>query len=221
MSENTTPHTASEYDTNIVKTIPYYNEFHKQVIDIVKQKNSVTRWLDIGCGTGTLEQILIREIPFVKITAIDPSEQMLKEAKDKIDTDKIDFICNSSENIDFVEEYDVITAIQVHHYLREKEREKATRNCFRALRQNGYYISFENVVPDTPQMLEFELERWKRYQMDNGKTQEEADNHIKRCGKNYYPITVKQHIDLLKQVGFKQVYVFWKSYMQMGIIGIK
>ena len=221
MNDNKTPHKANEYDTKILQTIPFYDEFHRQVIDIVKQKNTVSSWLDIGCGTGRLEKMIRQEFSHVCITAIDPSEQMLKEAKKNTGTEKIKFICESSERINFEKEFDVITAIQVHHYLNEKDREKATRKCFHALKNDGYYISFENVVPDTPKMTEYELYRWKKYQMDHGKTEDKAYEHIKRCGKNYFPITMEKHIELLKKVGFNQVYVFWKSYMQMGILGVK
>ena len=45
--------------------------------------------------------------------------------------------------------------------------------------------------------------------------------HNLRCGVNYFPLTVSEHIELLKQTGFEHVHVFWCSYMQMGIYGIK
>jgi tRNA (cmo5U34)-methyltransferase len=83
------------------------------------------------------------------------------------------------------------------------------------------YISFENVIPDSEEMKQFELERWKRYQIRAGKTEEEAENHIKRCGVQYFPITTRQHIHLLRETGFQNACVFWRSYMQMGIMAFK
>ncbi len=221
MSDNTTPHLASEYNTKIGKTIPYYQEFHMQAIDLVKQKSKKETWLDLGCGTGTFERLIMNSFPEIKIIALDLSEKMIDEAKKNLKDSQIEYICQSSVNIDYENIFDVVTAIQVHHYLNKEEREKATRKVFRALKRDGIYISFENVIPENSEMKKFELERWKRYQMVNGKSEEEATSHINRCGVNYFPITVNEHIDLLKRTGFKCVYVFWKSYMQMGIMGIK
>ena len=41
-----------------------------------------------------------------------------------------------------------------------------------------------------------------------------------RCGKDYFPLTMFQHIELLKSIGFSKVHIFWISYMQMGIYAI-
>ncbi|NLG04372.1 MAG: hypothetical protein GX567_11190 [Clostridia bacterium] len=57
--------------------------------------------------------------------------------------------------------------------------------------------------------------------MEQGKSKEEAQAHLARCGVNYFPLTVRQHLKLLEETGFKQIHVFWYSYMQMGLYGIK
>lgn len=221
MNDNTTPLTAGEYNAKIGKIIPYYEEFHKQIIDIVKQKEQIESWLDVGCGTGMFERMILEDYPDVKITAIDPSEQMLMEAKRLVSEEKVTYVCQTSESIDFSEEFDVVTAVQVHHYLQEEERELATKNIYRALKKDGIYLTFENVVPEDKALTLLELQRWKRYQMHMGKTEEEADAHIRRCGVSYFPISMEAHMELLKRVGFRSVYVFWKSGMQMGIMGVK
>ena len=89
--------------------------------------------------------------------------------------------------------------------MHEDERKKATENVFRSLKKGGIYVSFENVIPEDAEVKEAELLHWGRYQQRHGKTQEEA----------------KAHIRLLKQTGFRHVHVFWYSYMQMGIYGVK
>jgi tRNA (cmo5U34)-methyltransferase len=35
-SDNTTPYNAREYDNNVRKTIPFYELFHAETIDLVK-----------------------------------------------------------------------------------------------------------------------------------------------------------------------------------------
>ena len=44
-------------------------------------------------------------------------------------------------------DFDVITAIQAHHYLDRDSRKVATENCFRILKDHGIYVTFENIRP--------------------------------------------------------------------------
>ncbi|MBE5851807.1 MAG: hypothetical protein E7299_02455 [Lachnospiraceae bacterium] len=53
------------------------------------------------------------------------------------------------EELDFVNEFDVITAIQVNHYMNETGRRAALMKYYAALKNNGLFISFENFAPFT------------------------------------------------------------------------
>lgn len=239
MNDNTTPISAKEYDSKINNTVPYYNEFYNQTIDLVDQCNfdSIV-WLDLGCGTGTLEKLVYEKQATGELTVnsdinfvmVDPSNQMLEQAKDKLETiinnkhtksKLVEYVCGMSTTIEYKEQFDVVTAIQAHHYMHEEERINATKRIYQALKQNGIYITFENVVPEDEELKSFELKRWAKYQQRMGKTEQEAKEHNARCGVKYFPLTVREHIDLLKKTGFSKVHVFWYSCMQMGIYGIK
>lgn len=221
-NDNTTPMQAKEYDKKINNTVPYYQEFYNQTLDIVEQFNfTKIDWLDLGCGTGTLPELAFQQFPDVQFVLADPSEQMLEQAKDKLKDKSIQYICAGSSAIQYEECFDVITAIQSHHYMHEEERRKATECVYRALKKDGIYISFENVIPENEDVKHFELLRWGKYQQRHGKTEEEAKAHNARCGVNYFPLTIEQHIQLLRETGFSKIHVFWYSYMQMGIYGIK
>ena len=178
-------------------------------------------WLDLGCGTGTMSDKAQKIFTDVSFTMVDPSPQMIEQAKTKTAHTNSTYICSGSEGIDFENEFDVVTAIQSHHYFHEDTRKTANENVYRALKDGGIYIYFENVIPECPEVKSFELQRWGSYQLAHGKTEKAVQEHIARCGVNYFPITVKQHIELLQEIGFTNVHVFWYSYMQMGIYAIK
>lgn len=57
--------------------------------------------------------------------------------------------------------------------------------------------------------------------MAQGKSAKESDDHIDRYGKNYFPITISEHLDVLKQCGFRNAEILWVSNMQAGLLGIK
>lgn len=222
MNDNSTPLSAKEYDSEINKTIPFNSTFYEQTIDVIAQCNyPAIRWLDLGCGTGTLEERALTHFPDARFTLLDPSEKMLSQAKRKLSAYDFDYICGKSTDIVFENEFDVVTAIQSHHYMATEERALAIEKVFHALKKDGIFVCFENVVPADDAIKKRELLRWGRYQQRQGKTAEEALEHNARCGVNYFPITVEQHIQLLQKTGFRAVHVFWISYMQMGIYAIK
>ena len=221
-NDNTTPMPAAEYDENINRTIPYYNEFYVQTFDVVTQCGySQLDWLDLGCGTGTLEEKAFREFPSARFTAVDPSEKMLEQARIKLAGHDVHYINKKSQEISFLECFNVVTAIQSHHYMKEEERREAVKRVYDALRDGGIFICFENVVPESETVKKQELLRWGRYQQRHGKTEAEALAHNARCGTSYFPLTVREHIDLLKSTGFTDVHVFWYSYMQMGVYAFR
>lgn len=220
-NDNTSPLNAKEYDSKISKTIPYYNEFATQVFSLVKRMNYKNiSWMDLGCGTGSMAKYASNYFSVDQWVLVDPSENMLDQAR-LHNLKNVEYICTTSDKIEFTAEFDVITAIQSHHYMKKAEREEATCRIYKALKENGIYISFENVIPESEDLREFELKRWGNYQLSQGKSSQEVEAHMARCGVNYLPITVKEHINVLKKAGFVKVNVFWKSYMQMGIYGVK
>lgn len=221
MNDNTTPMKAKEYDNNINKTVPFYNCFYEQTIDVVMQCGfDQLDWLDLGCGTGSLAEKALMQFPSAHFCLVDPSKPMLDQAREKLKDYNIQYACMNSEQIKEQKKFNVITAIQSHHYMKAQQRVEATKRIYEALREGGIYISFENVIPRDEVTKQQELLRWGRYQQSQGKTKEEAKKHNQRCGVNYFPITVEEHINLLEQTGFKRVHVFWYSYMQMGIYGL-
>lgn len=222
--DNTTPMKAKDYDNDIEKTIPFYNHFYKQTIDLLKSFNkNKGKCLDTGCGTGQFVFEAIKEFSTYEFVLCDPSKAMINEAKTKLmDTPHIvDFHTIGSQNLSFVDEFNIITAIQSHHYLQYEERIQAVRNCYTALQQNGVLVIYENFAPSNEVSKKIVLDRWGRYQKDWGKSKYETQQHLKRYNTKYFPITLQEHLTILRNSGFRVVEPFWLSYMQVGIYAIK
>lgn len=74
-----------KYDKNIVAALPYYEEYFKQIIEIVHTAFSMpVEWLDIGCGTGEMADVAVRNLQVKKMICCDNSPQMLKIAKERV-----------------------------------------------------------------------------------------------------------------------------------------
>ena len=226
MNDNNTAHNAGEYDGKIRATIP--NErFHSETIDLVKSiKPLPEKWLDTGCGTGAFVVSALDDFKSTRFVLSDPSKEMLEIAREKLSHEGNNMIeilgPVSSQDLRLPDEgIDVITAIQAHHYLDQDGRRAAVENCFRMLRAGGIFITYENISPFTSSGIRVGLDRWKRFQIALGKGMEEAEKHVNRFGQDYYPITIEEHLGLLKEAGFSVVEILWVSYMQAGFYAIK
>lgn len=222
MKQNSTPFDVAEYDRQIKRTLPFYEEMFQQVVDIVGILNLQSiRWLDVGCGTGKMAGIVLNNFDIQKMVCIDVENEMLERAESFCNNEKVEFLQCDIRELPYQEIFDIVTAVQVNHYFKKDERMAAIKKCYDALMENGIYISFENFALDSEEGTGLYLERWKRFQIANGKKEEEAASHIKRYGQDYFPISISESIRLLKDCGFRMVEILWVSYMQVGILARK
>ncbi len=146
---------------------------------------------------------------------------MIEKAEDLCNDEKVEFLQSDVRELPYQKIFDIVTAIQVNHYFKKDERIAAIKKCYDALEKNGIYISFENFAPDSVEGTGLYLERWKQFQIANGKTEQEAALHIERYGRDYFPVTISESMELLRNGGFRMVEILWVSYMQVGILAKK
>ena len=157
----------------------------------------------------------------VRFTLADPSVGMLEKAKEKLSGRDVEFINQSSLEISFTDEYDIVTAVQSHHYLQKDERKRAVKNCYEALKESGLFVTFENICMSDPKSDEIAMRRWVAFLEEHGNTPEEVQVQKDRRGVETLPITIEEHINLLRDCGFRSVDMLWTSYLQAGFWAIK
>ena len=221
--DNRSAFNVNGYDANVRKVIPFYDDIYQQIFSIIGAhcgKRSISL-LDTGCGTGTLGKMACSRLELSELVLCDPSEKMLGEAREKLAGHKCSIIRAGSEDLDFSERFDVVTAIQSHHYFDRDTRKTAVRNCFNALKSGGIFICFENTAPFSSTGKDIVLRRLEEYETAAGRTPEEVINHTARYGTEFFPINIEEHLDLLRETGFGAAELFWHSYLQSGFYGIK
>ncbi|MBI0581766.1 MAG: class I SAM-dependent methyltransferase [Methanomassiliicoccales archaeon] len=206
--------------------MPYYDSIHRETIDLVRSlERPPSTWLDTGCGTGALVELALDLFPNTQFILTDPSASMLEVARKRLGREgraKIMEPMTTQELPSRVKgPFDVISAIQCHHYLSKDERARAIKACFDLLRPGGAFIVYENVRPLTPEGIAVGKRNWERFLVENGRTPEEAAAHGARFDTEYFPITVEEHFDLLRRAGFRTVEMLWCSYMQAGFYCLK
>jgi tRNA (cmo5U34)-methyltransferase len=215
-----------KYDEQIRSILPYYDSFHQETINLVKAMRSDPRvWLDTGCGTGSFVERALNHFPDTRFILADPSAEMLNEARKKLSgSRRITFLksnCTQELSFEGLQNIDVITAIQSHHYLSADDRAKATQVCRDLLNEEGIYITFENIRPMTDLGVAAGKRNWKSFQLSAGRDPETVEGHLRRFDTMFFPLTVEEHISMLREAGFSAVELLWYSYMQAGFYCVK
>lgn len=226
--DNSTPHQARDYDIQVRQTIPCYDVIQNQVLCLVRNlKASPAMWLDTGCGTGNMVLSAINVFPLTQFVLSDPSPDMLGICRSKLvgpEAERVSFLpAGPTQSLVWEESepFEVITAIQAHHYLNPTGRIDATRRCYELLADGGLYISFENIRPLTERGASIALNMVQEFQLSAGKPPKDVEQHRARFDQEYFPITVEEHLQNLRLSGFTTVDMLWYSYMQAGFYAIK
>ena len=223
MTDNKSAFAVNQYDENVRKVIPFYDEIYEQIFSVINAHcgDKPLAVLDSGCGTGNFGVMALERQNLSELVLCDPSEKMLANARKKLNNQACKYHCIGSEKLDFENRFDVVTAIQSHHYFDRATRVAAVRNCFKALKSGGIFICFENTAPFSETGKELMLKRLETYEIQAGRTPEEVKSHSARYDREFFPITIKEHLELLEKTGFSAAELFWHSYMQSGFYAIK
>ena len=203
MTDNKSAFAVNQYDENVRKVIPHYDEIYEQIFSVITTccGDKPLAVLDTGCGTGNFGVMALNRLNLTELVLCDPSEKMLADAKKKLANQGCEFHCIGSEKLEFSNRFDIVTAIQSHHYFDRATRKIAVKNCFNALKPGG--------------------KRIEAFGLAAGRTPDEVRSHSARYNTEYFPITIKEHLELLDKTGFAACELFWHSYMQSGFYAIK
>ena len=152
---------------------------------------------------------------------VKPEKFKKPEERNQFGNKSYEFVCIGSEKLYFENRFDVVTAIQSHHYFDRFTREKAVLNCFNALKSGGIFICFENTAPFSEAGKDIMLKRLETFGLREGRTLEDVKYHSTRYNQEFLPLTISEHLNLLRKINFKASELFWHSYMQSGFYAIK
>ena len=216
--DNATSHNADKYDHQIRLTIPHYDDIHDEILNCVKvQCPDPKTWLDTGCGTGSFIRKAHVLFPDTEFFIADPSEAMLKKAGQNLEGCRYSLIgrCGTADIPATTDRrFDVITAIQCHHYLTREGRKEAVRACFSLLNDVGFLVTSENIRPFSDEGIARALSSWGAFQRRAGRSEREVSDHLNRFDREYFPITVTEHLQCYRGAGFPVVEILWISGMQ-------
>jgi len=216
--DNTSSHNSDDYDRQIRNIIPHYDDIHNEIIRFIKIQCPHPRtWLDTGCGTGSFIRKAQEIFPDTEFFIADPSEGMLTVAARTLEGCRYSLIgrCGTAGIPATTDRrFDVITAIQCHHYLTKEGRNEAVRACYSLLNSGGFLITSENIRPFSDEGIARSLASWGAFQRRAGRSESNVKDHLTRFDREYFPITITEHLQCYRDAGFPVAEILWISGMQ-------
>jgi tRNA (cmo5U34)-methyltransferase len=185
--------------------------------------------LELGCGDGQLALAIAQQFPDATIHGLDGSRHMLERATERLAHVGVRFLATPFELADRSWRtrshpvHAIVSSLVVHH-LDGGEKQQLFRDLFRMLHPDGVLTIADVLRPANEGARRIAAEEWNRsvkQQIDAAKAPKDAYKVFVSEGWNMFehldedpadkPSTLVEHIDWLREAGFRGVDVLWEK----------
>ena len=215
---------SAEFDKTIRKLIPHYRDMINALINSIPFEHGVpVKVLDLGCGTGTVTKILKGQFKNAHVTCLDLAENMIEMAKIKLnDYNNIEYTVGDFYEYNFTETYDVIvSSLALHHLATDEDKKGFYKKIYEALTPGGVFINADAVLAPNKQLQDIYTSKWKEFMNLSISMDEIEEKWVPSAETEDHPVKITDHLDWLREIGFKDVDVIWKYYHLAVYCGFK
>ncbi|MDQ6695485.1 MAG: class I SAM-dependent methyltransferase [Chloroflexota bacterium] len=208
------PQTAREWSEDTTTYNPTRVEQLDIILSIVTDEYKAGDLiLDVGMGSGLVEEQLFRRIPDAEVVGLDVSEAMLQLAHERLAAYKEHYRVVVQDLMQVEEwqlptgEYGVCISVQTIHNVADRYKVAAFRNIYRALKPGGLFLLLDRIALDKPELFSVYMSLWKRLDSEYGARTREGntfDEHTTVVStRGDLPATLEQHLHWLHEIGFE------------------
>jgi tRNA (cmo5U34)-methyltransferase len=217
---------ASVFDDMVSRSIPFYGEIHKIILDILSKtfKDGDVIY-DLGCSTGNSLLIVNRflEGKNFKLVGIDNSPSMLSICEKKLLENGVknyELKLSGLENIEFeTSGFNIMN--YTLQFINPLNRLELLQKIYKSLRPEGVFILSEKIKVENKEIDDLFTDLYYDFKRRNGYSELEISQKREALEKVLNPLTPNSQIELLKMAGFKKVETLFRWYNFACYIGIK
>lgn len=206
------------YEKNARMSIPTYDGLFNMIQSYFRAqfKNQDASLLIVGAGGGNELATWGPSNPTWSFTGVDPSEEMLAMAQEKVDTlgleKRVNLIQGTLNNLPATENmFDAVSCILVLQFIEEYDQKRALLTQIRKRVNSGAPFVLVTAYGDRDSAeLQQRIEIWKSFFLDNGFDQTKV-NGMGKTIMNLSFTPEDQLIALLKEAGFTNVTRFYST----------
>lgn len=205
---------AKNYDQFVETWIPNYHYFLDHLPKLLSE-DAQKDLLVVGCGTGNEIQRFIDSPDQWTITGVDPSPDMISQAKEKFkDHQQITLIEGLISDLDINKKYSVATLLLVLHFIADDGGKLTMLKDIADRLIPGAPFAILDITGDKEQIKQ-NLKILKLL-LPDGLDEDRVNERLSRIGNELLPVSEERLSDLLIQAGFERPVRFFQSAIYMG-----
>ncbi len=226
---------ASIYDGQQPLLVRKYDEIHDLMIQMLQfEEQRSFSVVDLGCGTGTLARMILQAYPFVTVTCIDISPEMMSIARKKLAgfEDRTEFIVEDLGEAVFQREYEVAVSIYAIHHLPNRQKRHLFGRLCDVLTPDGIFLLVDPIKIQSMTLRDKNArlvkEHMQRLIRDDKVSIEDIRKRqeIKKIAEEQgiekdYLCTFDELDEMLKYSGFREVECLWRYFDDVMFIACK
>ena len=205
---------ATGYNQFVETWIPNYHYFLNRLPKLLsetKQKDLLV----VGCGTGNEIEKFVLAPEHWKITGIDPSPEMIKQASEKLQTyDNVTLIEGLLSNLDIERTYGAATLLLVLHFLDDNGNKLNLLKEISERLVSGAPFVILDITGDKNKIRQ-NLKILKLL-LPDGLDEEQINNRLNRIETELFTVPEERLSELCTEAGFEPPLRFFQSSIYMG-----
>ena len=158
----------------------------------------------------------------INYIGIDSSADMIHKAQENLKDYDVTLINGDITNGDInINNASFITLILTLQFIPQRKRKSLIEKIYKGLNKGGSLVIVEKVIGNNARFDEMFIELYHDFKLSNGLTEEEVFAKSRAIRGVMSPNTVQENIDMLQDVGFKDVDMFFKWCNFAGFVAIK
>jgi len=205
---------ATGYDQFVETWIPNYHYFLGRLPKLLSETNA-KNLLIVGCGTGNEIERFIQAPEHWKITGIDPSPEMIRQATEKFQSyENVTLIEGLLTDIDIENKYGAATLLLVLHHLEDDGSKLKLLKDIADRLESGATIVMLDITGDKNKIKQ--NLKVLRFLLPDGLDEEQVSNRLNRIESELYYISEERLSELCTEAGFESPIRFFQSAIYMG-----
>jgi tRNA (cmo5U34)-methyltransferase len=187
------------------------------------------RVLDLGCGDGMVDALLLDRFPAAHVTGVDSSPPMLEAAARRLHDYTGRWSLRQSTmqglaDLDLPDEgFDAVIGVQSIHHLTPEEKQTLFQQVAGLLRPGGLFVLSDRIMLTSAALFPYYLALWNRLQAQHGGPPAPpgygyAEHLYALQARGDLPDTVEDQVFWLRAAGFAAVDCF-NRYLERAIFG--
>lgn len=214
------------FDDMINRSVPGYATIMGMIGMLAERYvQAGTQCYDLGCslGAGTLamQQHIVHDD--VQIVSVDNSDAMIKQAQQRVASDKgvkVDWVCDDIQNVAVINTSMVVLNFTLQFIAQEQRLDLMKRICD-GMVEGGILVLSEKVDFVDENAQEFQTNMHHTYKKLQGYSDLEISQKRTALENVLVPDTLDEHVKRLRFVGFRDVHVWFQCFNFVSLVAMK